>query len=86
MVPQNTTPNTPHRLNLSLERATAAHAWLADKRETLAQLSHHTQVMAALGLLICDDQGRFTPSEIDSAMADRDAVFSAECLLREVFA
>ena len=39
--------------------------------------------MVAIGLLVCDDEGRFTQTQLDAAMQDAAVIQAARSLLRE---
>lgn len=76
-----TKDRTPHTTNLSAERLAVASSWLAKNMPKMAVLSRDARIMAAVGLLICDECGYFTEAELVSAMADSDCVSAAELLL-----
>lgn len=63
------------------ERRAHAHRVLNGQRESMLTLSVDARVMYALGLLICDDEGRIPKDGLDEAAADPDALVRARQLL-----
>jgi hypothetical protein len=74
-------PQTTHTLDLSDERYAIATSWILANRDTLAALSPNARVMAALGLLICDDDGHIAEAHLLSAMSDPRALSAATLLV-----
>lgn len=79
-----TQERTTHRVDMSADRLRAASSWLAGNRRKMEHVSREARVLAAVGLLICDDCGRFTHAELMSAMADSECVSAAELLVNAV--
>lgn len=79
---------TPHRsahqLNLSTERLDIANRWLMANAPKMRRVSREANIMATVGLLICDDAGRISEPELLSAMADPEAISAAELLVSAV--
>ena len=76
-----TEDRTRHRTDLSARRLATATSWLAENLPKMANLSREARVMAAVGLLICDECGHFTKAELLSAMNDPECVSAAELLV-----
>ena len=76
---------THHVLTATGDRLDVALSWLRGNAETLQLLSRDAQVMAAVGLLICDDADRIEDAALQSAMGDKRAVALAVSLLEVVF-
>ncbi len=71
------TPN-----NLSPERRERAVDWLAVQQiATRPDLTDGARLLAALGLLVCDNDGRVTKADLDAAAADPSIVQAAHQLL-----
>lgn len=78
-------PNATRTLaDFSPERRATALSWIrGEGLLTRPGLSYESRLMAAVGLLICDDEGRITESSLTAAMADPSIVQAARALLRE---
>ena len=76
-----TQDRTTHRADMSAGRLATASSGLAENLSKMTGLSREARVMAAVGLLICDECGYFTEAELVSAMADPECVSAAELLV-----
>lgn len=72
---------TTHTVNTSEARLDTALSWLRAHRDTLAPVGRDAAILAAVGLLICDEDGHFSQPELFSAMADPECVSAAELLV-----
>ena len=73
-----------HAVNTSDERLGIALSWLRSNAAGLSRLGRDEQVMAALGLLICDDAGHVSEAALRSALDDSEALSAANLLLSAV--
>ena len=67
--------------NFSRTRRRKALAMLRDPEFQLAQLPDGAQLAYAVGLLICDDRGRFSRDDLHRAMNDPSIAQAARTLL-----
>ena len=74
-------PQDTHTLDLSDERYAIATSWILANHDKLAALSPEARVTAALGLLICDDNGHIAEAHLLSAMNDPRALSAAALLV-----
>ena len=69
--------------DFSPDRRAAALSWLRGERLLTSGVSYEARLMAAVGLLICDDGGHIKQADLVAAMADPSIVQAARELLRE---
>lgn len=72
---------TCHTVNTTTERLDIAMSWLRANTDLPKRVGRDGAIMAAVGLLICNEDGHFTEAELMSAMADPCAISCAEMLL-----
>lgn len=73
-----------HKLHVSSDRLTQARSWLEAHTDELARMSYEARIVAAVGLLICDERGHIPREALESAMADSRAVSAANRLISGV--
>lgn len=67
----------------SPERRTTAISWIRGEGLLTANVSYDARLMAAVGLLICDDVGHIKHADLLIAMEDPSIIQAARALLRE---
>ena len=73
-----------HELNVSDERLEIALSWLRANADKMRKVGPEANIMATVGLLICDERGHISEDALLSAMSDPDARSAAEMLLSAV--
>lgn len=71
------------KADFSPERRATALSWLREELATAPDLTYGARLMAAVGLLICDDAGRIKEADLQEAMGDPSVIQAARSLLRE---
>lgn len=69
--------------NYSPERRAHALSWIRGEGLLTAPISYEARLLAAVGLLICDDQGRIKQEDLNRAMGDPSIRQAGRALLRE---
>lgn len=69
--------------NFSPERRATALSWIRGEGLLDAPISDDARLMAAVGLLVCDDDGRMSEATLKAAYADRSVLQAARALLEE---
>lgn len=69
--------------DFSPERRAHALAWIRGEQLLDASVSEDARIIAAVGLLICNDTGFLKQTELDAAMTDPSIVQAARTLLDE---
>jgi hypothetical protein len=72
-----------HRADYSPERRATALSWIRGQGLLDADVSDGAKLMAAVGLLICDDHGHIKQSHLETAMADPSVLQAAWSILKE---
>lgn len=72
-----------HSPDFSPERRATALSWIRGELLTQPDISDGARLMAAVGLLICDDSGRIKETDLESAMRDPSVIQAAATLLEE---
>lgn len=67
----------------SPERRETALSWIRHEGLLTSNVSYDARLMAAVGLLICDDAGHIKQADLEVAMGDPSIVQAARSLLRE---
>lgn len=73
----------PTPANFSPERRATAISWIQGEGLLTSDVSYQARLLAAVGLLICDDAGRIARADLDAAMTDASIIQAARSLLRE---
>lgn len=76
-------PPPTHRADFSDERRATALSWIRGEGLLQSKVSDSAKLMAAVGLLICDDSGRIAQPALESAMRDPSVIQAAATLLEE---
>jgi len=67
----------------SPERRATALSWIRGEGLLHSDLTDGARLLAAVGLLICDEAGRIKQADLNEAMSDPSVVQAARNLLRE---
>lgn len=70
-------------INLSDERRAHGIAWIRGEGLLTSGVSDGAQLLAAVGLLICDDVGFMKQDDLDAAMNDPSVIQAARKLLAD---
>lgn len=73
----------PARPNFSPERRATALSWIRGEGLLGSGLTEDAQILAAVGLLICDDMGRIKQADLQASMCDPSVIQAARNLLKE---